>query len=302
MLENDPTYAGILAAEFDQVTPDNAMKFAATEPQQNTYDFRQADKLVQFAQEHHMKIHGHNLVWDQALPDWITNGHFTREQLLNILYNHITTVVSRYRGKVAMWDVVNEALDYNGNPTNSIWERVIGPSYIDSAFIWAHEADPQAQLFYNDYGGEDLGTKSDKVYALVKGLIQRGIPINGVGLQMHIGQPVPNPQDVQKNIARLGALGLKVEITEMDVNVTVPANNLHDAQILNGEAQIYHDELAACLAEPACEGFSMWGFTDLNSWLDGSAPTGQLASPLIFDRTYHPKPAYYALIQALQGR
>jgi endo-1,4-beta-xylanase len=249
-----------------------------------------------------MTIHGHNLVWDQALPAWITHGHFTRTQLATILRDHIMTVVNRYRGKVAMWDVVNEALDANGNPVHSIWWQVIGPDYIADAFIWAHEADPQAQLFYNDYGGEGLGAKSNAVYNLVKGLIQSGVPINGVGLQMHIGTSASSAslQDVEQNIQRLGALGLKVEITEMDVDVTVPTSNPDDAQVLTGEAQVYYNELEACLAEKACEGFSMWGFTDLYSWLNANVPPGRQAAPLIFDRTYHPKLAYYALLRVLQ--
>jgi len=296
-LNSDQQYDATLAREFDEVTPENVMKFDAVHPQPNVYTFQQADELVQFAQAHGMTVHGHNLVWYQALPAWVQNGHFTRDQLMTILKNHIFTVVSHFSGSVNIWDVVNEAIANDGTLRQNIWSQTIGPDYIDLAFQWAHEANPQAHLFYNDYGDEGLGAKSDAVYNLLKGMLQRGIPVYGVGLQMHISTTsYPSAHDVLTNMQRLAALGLKVQISEMDVEVQGDTRPM--AQRLATQSTIYYDMLHDCLSVHACISFAMWGFTDRYTWIP--LATGHADEPLIFDTSYHPKPAYYALGQALQ--
>lgn len=296
-LQHDPTYDSTLAREFDVVTPENVMKFDATEPEKNTYTFAQADALVAFAKAHGMQIRGHNLVWHEALPAWIAKGTFTRTQLLAILKDHIFTVVSHYRGQVNMWDVVNEAVADDGKMRNSLWYHDIGPDYLDWAFRWAHEANPQAHLFYNDYAAEGLNSKSDAIYALVKGMLQRGIPIYGVGLQMHTSiLDAPVEQDVISNMQRLAALGLKVQITEMDVQIQGDTRPM--AQRLAVQAQTYYDMLHVCLVVKTCEAFVMWGFTDRYTWIPGA--TKHADAPLIFDTSYHPKPAYTAMLQELK--
>ena len=202
------------------VTPEVSMKFDATKPERGYYDFTEGDILVAFAKAHNMQVRGHNLVWYMALPSWLTTGHFTRDELISILHDHIFAEVSHYRGQVNIWDVVNEAINNDGSLRDSIWSRGIGHDYLDLAFRWAHEANPQARLFYNDYGGEGLGQKSNAIYNLVAGMIKRGVPINGVGLQMHVSlDGYPPPQDVLSNMKRLAALGLEVQITEMDVKI-----------------------------------------------------------------------------------
>jgi len=164
------------------------------------------------------------------------------------------------------------------------------------AFRWAHEANPQARLFYNDYGGEGLGQKSDAVYSFVKGLLRQGVPINGVGLEMHVTlDSYPHPQDVLANMQRLAALGLEVQITEMDVEIQYDQRPVQAR--LNAEAQIYSDMLSVCLSLKQCTAFVMWGFTDLHSWIPGA--TGHPDAPLIFDEEYRPKPAYFALVNVL---
>ncbi len=296
-LQNEPQYAYVLGSEFNILTPENMMKFDATEPEPNVFNFVPADAIVKFAQQHHMLVRGHTLVWYNALPTWITSGTFSRDQLMAILKQHIMTEVSHYRSTVNIWDVVNEAIADNGSLRQSIWERVIGPDYLDMAFRWAHEANPQAHLFYNDYAGEGLGTKSDAIYNLVKGMLQRGVPIYGVGLQMHVStRYYPSTQEVIANMQRLAALGLKVQITEMDVKTQDDPNP--PAQRLQDEAQIYHAAMIACLAVKACEAFVMWGFTDKHSWIP--IFTGHADAPLIFDTNYQPKPAFFALQQALK--
>ena len=297
-LQHDATYDSVLAREFDVVTPENVMKFDAVHPEKNTYTFAQADALVAFAQAHNMQIRGHNLVWYRALPAWITKGSFTRNQLLAILKDHIFTVVGHYRSQVNMWDVVNEAVTNDGKMRNSLWYRDIGPDYLDWAFRWAHEANPQAHLFYNDYGAEGLNAKSDAIYKLVKGMLQRGIPIYGVGLQMHTSiLNAPVEQDVIANMQRLAALGLKVQITEMDVQIQGATQPM--AQRLALQAQVYYDMLHTCLVVTTCEAFVMWGFTDRYTWIPSA--TGHPDAPLIFDTSYHPKPAYTAILQELKS-
>ena len=190
-LRSDPVYAQILAQEFNMLTAENALKFGPLRPSRDSYDFSAADILVQFAQDHDMQVRGHTLVWHNQLPDWLTQGTFSREELSAILKEHILTVVGRYRGKIAAWDVVNEAVGDNGQMRDTFWLRGIGPEYLDLAFQWAHEADPQAKLFYNDYNGEGLGSKSDAIYRLLKELLQRRVPVDGVGLQMHLTLDAP---------------------------------------------------------------------------------------------------------------
>jgi endo-1,4-beta-xylanase len=296
-LMQDSEYASVLGREFSVVTPENVMKFNALEPAPNVYDFKQSDELVAFAQAHAMQVHGHTFVWYRALPDWISQGSFTKAQLSAILHNFITTVMQHYKGEISMWDIANEVLDDNGAFRPSIWYNTLGPDFLDQAFRWAHEADPQVQLFYNDYGTEAQGVKSDALYALVKGMLARGVPIDGVGFQMHIGlNTTLSEAAVSANLQRFADLGLKVQISEMDV--MVQGNNLPPQTKLQAQAELYQDMLSACLSVSACVAFTMWGFTDRYTWIP--AATGHPDQPLIFDVNYNPKPAYTALFQALK--
>ena len=296
-LRDEAAYSAMLAREFDMVTPEVSMKFSETEPQRDVYTFAKADYIVAFAQAHQMQVRGHTLVWHTDLPTWLTNGVFTRDELISILRDHIITEVTRYREQVNIWDVVNEAMGNNGTLRDSIWLRGIGPGYLDMAFQWAHQANPQARLFYNDYGGEGLGRKSDAIYALVKGMLQRGVPLDGVGLQMHVSlNSYPDPQDVLANMRRLAALGLQVQITEMDVKTQDDARSMQAK--LASEAQLYGEMLRTCLSVTVCTAFVMWGFTDAHSWLP--AFTGHPDYPLIFDAQYQPKPAFFSLMQVLR--
>jgi endo-1,4-beta-xylanase len=298
-LRDEPLYAETLAREFTMLTLENAMKFGPVHPEPDRYDFTDADFIVDFAEAHDMRVRGHTLVWHNQLPAWLTERSWTREELIDILREHITTVVGHYRGRVAAWDVVNEAIADDGSLRDTIWLRGIGPEYVDLAFRWAHEADPDALLFYNDYAAEGLGPKSDAVYALVQGLLQRGVPIDGVGLQMHVSlRWPPDPEAVAANMARLGALGLQVHVTEMDVRIQDGVGTTEER--LAAQAGIYRDMVEVCLESSACKAFVTWGFTDRHSWIP--AFTGQPDAPLLFDESYRPKPAYYAIMDALAGR
>ncbi len=296
-LRSEPPYAETLAREFSMLTPENAMKFGPLRPSRDRYDFGDADAIVDFAESHGMLVRGHTLVWGQQLSDWLTARSWSRDELMAILREHIMTVVGRYRGRVAAWDVVNEAVANEGFLEDTIWRRTIGPTYIERAFRWAHEADPQAKLFYNDVGGEGKGVKADAIYARVQDLVRRGVPIHGVGLQMHVRlKSPPDPSDVVANMKRLAALGLQVHITEMDVAIKGSAT----AADLSAQARIYRDALRACLSARNCTAFVLWGFTDRHSWIPQVAPSSGEA--LIFDDAFRPKPAYGALRAVLGGR
>jgi endo-1,4-beta-xylanase len=289
-LRNDPLYAQTLAQYFTMVTPENVMKFGPLHPEPGRYNFGDADFVVDFAQSHGMQVRGHTLVWHNQLPGWLEGGDWSKEELMAILRDHIHTVVGRYRGRVAAWDVVNEAIADDGTLRDTIWLRVIGPEYVELAFRWAHEADPNALLFYNDYGAEGLCPKADAVYALVEDLVRRGVPIHGVGMQMHASLDwCPEPESVAANIERLSALGLQIQITEMDVRVPEPATK----EKLQAQATIYEDMLHVCISSERCSAFVLWGFTDSHSWVPSFFPG--YGSALIFDSNYEPKPACEAL-------
>jgi endo-1,4-beta-xylanase len=270
------------------------LKFGPVHPEPDRYDFEAGDALVAFAQANGMAVRGHTLVWHWQNPDWLVQGNHTREALMDILRNHITAVVGRYRGQIDAWDVVNEALDAQGNLQDTIWLRGIGPDYIALAFQWAHEADPEAELFYNDQAAEGMNAKSDAVYQLVKGLRDSGIPIDGVGLQMHVDlNAVPPPGEVAANMARLGELGLEVQISEMDVRLGPEIT----PEKLQRQADIYRELLSVCLQAENCNTLVVWGATDAYSWLPEL--TGMPDAGVLFDLHYQPKPAVEALMKTL---
>ena len=293
-LRCDPSYAAALSHEFNALTAENAMKFGPIHPEPERYDFRDADAIVDFAESHDMLVRGHTLVWHNQLPGWIQKRAWSREALEKALHDHITTVVGRYRGRIVTWDVVNEAIDENGL-RDTVWLRVIGPEYIALAFKWAHEADPDALLFYNDYASEELGLKSDVMHALLEDLLRQGVPIHGVGLQTHSSvTAAPNPASVRENMDRFAALGLQVQITEMDVRIRGEPT----ARTLGYQATIYREMLETCLAAQDCTALVLWGFTDRHSWIPSHAPGW--GSALILDEQYQTKPAYDAIREALK--
>jgi len=214
-----------------------------------------------------MKVRGHNLLWGVHNPSWLEEGHFTPRQLRRIMMLHIEKEVRHYRGKVFAWDVVNEAFDATGHLNHSIWyDRPgiglagRGTAYIAQAFRWAHAADPNALLFYNDYDAEGINAKSEAIYAMVKDFKRRGIPINGVGLQMHLLNVDRIPSDVAANMARLAALGVQVQVTEMDVALSVrPGNQGPSPAQLAAQAKIYGRMATVCAEQAACTAFQTWG-------------------------------------------
>jgi endo-1,4-beta-xylanase len=302
---SEAAYASTLAHEFNMVEPEDAMKWWILRPDATSFDFLQGDEVVRFAQSHQMKIRGHCLVWGRYNPDWLTQGHFTTQQLSQLLHEHITRVMKHFAGQVFAWDVVNEALDENGNVRDSLWYNQpgiglseSGTAYIEQVFRWAHKADPRALLFYNEAEGEGLNRKSDAIYAMVKDFKHRGVPIHGVGLQMHVPNLDANVPEIAANIARLTALGLQVHITELDVSLPVDSSGRLLPDDLSRQAEVYRGIVWACLNSPGCTAIQTWGFTDKYSWI-GSHSRGARGQALPFDRAYQPKPAYRAVLEEL---
>jgi endo-1,4-beta-xylanase len=304
-LFSDAAYSATVAREYNLVEPEDAMKWWRSRPAAGTFNFGEGDDVVRFAQAHNMKVRGHCLVWDHDNPEWLAQGHFTPAQLSHLLQEHITTVMKHYAGQVFAWDVVNEALDEQGHWRDSLWYNQPGiglaekgPAYIEQAFRWAHAADPQALLFYNENGGEELNKKSDAIYAMVKDFRQRGVPIDGVGLQMHISQLDLDTAAIASNIARLTALGVQVHITELDVSLLLDSDGTAAKNDLARQAEVYRGIVRACLQSPGCTAIQTWGFTDKYSWV-GSHSQHTRGAALPFDGAYKPKPAYDAIIGEL---
>jgi endo-1,4-beta-xylanase len=295
-LASDPTYAGAAARHFSYLTAEYEMKWDPVQRVQGAYDFSGGDRVVAFAEAHGMKVKGHTLVWHVATPSWV--DALSPPELRIAFEDHIRTVAGHYRRRVYAWDVVNEAID-DSQPglRSTVFSRGLGPGYVAEAFRLARKADPEAELVYNDYGAEGLGRKSDDVYELVRDLRQRGL-VDGVGLQMHLSAAAfPAVADIRANIQRLASLGLRVNISEMDVRVRDLTGDA--AAKLEKQRQVYRDVVAACVAVAGCEAVTFWGFTDAHTWVDGTFGPDD---PLLLDEQYRAKPAFFGVEDACLGR
>lgn len=296
----DPLYVPTLVREFDSVTSENAHKWPSLHPAPGVYDFAAADAVVELAEANGMRVRGHTLLWanPERIPGYV-NDMASPDVLRAELTEHIETVVGRYAGRIAAWDVVNEPLENLGSTLyENVFFQQLGPGYIAEAFRIAHAADPSALLFLNEVFVTVPGTERfDAFLALVKDLIADGVPIHGVGLQTHLlGGLVPvDPATFQAAVRTFTDLGLHVEITEMDVPMLGGG-----ADALDLQAEIVQEVVGACLAVPLCDAVTFWGFTDLHTWIDGTFGPGY--RPLLFDEAYERKPAYFALRHALQER
>jgi endo-1,4-beta-xylanase len=286
-----------LKKEFNALVAEYQMKFGQLQPTRGDFNWAAGDRMLAYADTNHMKLRGHCLVWHKEAA-WLETTSFTKEEMFAILKEHILTVVGRYKGRIPQWDVVNEAISNNPDSTyrNTFLFQRMGIEFIDSCFRWARQADPDVQLFYNDYWNEGLGAKSDKVYNLLKGLKDRGVPVDGVGLQCHFRyDSLPSFADMDTNIKRLADLGLKVAFTEVDFRVPIPAT----PDALQKQKEDYQGTLQVCLANPNCKTFMIWGVTDAYSWVPASYPGWGAA--LLLDSAYAPKPAYDGIWTGLGG-
>ena len=304
---DDATYQSVAAREFNYVTAENEMKWDAIEPTQGQFSFDRADQIVDFAESNGMQLKGHTLVWHSQLPAWAQNLSGA-QAVRSAITGHIQGVLAHYRDRshVIAWDVVNEAVDdaaaANRNGLrDTVFYTALGETFIDEAFQLAKAADPDALLLYNDYGIEGLGGKSDRAFALIQRLLDRGVPIDGVGFQMHVDTTSPTVADIRSNIERYAALGLRVNISELDVTVCEVDGST--SAKLEAQRVRYDGIVRACIDEPGCDGITVWGLNDQQSWLNDFAPCGAgqtgTPSPLLFDPSYQPKPAYQAVLAAL---
>jgi endo-1,4-beta-xylanase len=321
--ERDTRGATLVKTHFNTISPENVLKWERVHPRLGQYDFTSADKYVDFGVRNRMFIVGHTLVWHNQTPRWVfeddAGNPVSREVLLARLRDHIHTVVGRYRGRIKGWDVVNEALDEDGTLRRSPWFTILGEDYILQAYRFAHEADPDAELYYNDYSLENAPKRAGAV-ALVSRLLAQGIPIRAIGLQGHDNLVWPTVAQQDSTIDAFAALGLKVAITELDIDVLPPVTRTATADIsvraeLQKRANPYvaglPDSVQAALAKRYADLFGVflrhrdvvtrvtfWGVTDADSWLNNWPMRGRTSYPLLFDRQGRPKPAFDAVMQA----
>ncbi|SEH03636.1 endo-1,4-beta-xylanase [Nonomuraea solani] len=275
----DSTYVNILNREFNSVTAENEMKWDATEPSRNSFTYTNANRIVNHAIGRGMKIRGHALLWHSQMPGWAQS--LSGSTLRSAMNNHVTQVATYFRGKIHSWDVVNEAFadGTSGARRDSILQRT-GNDWIEAAFRAARAADPGAKLCYNDYNTDGINAKSTAIYTMVRDFRSRGVPIDCVGFQSHLGTSLSG--DYQANLQRFADLGVDVQITELDI-----------AQG-SGQANIYASVTRACLAVSRCTGITVWGIRDSDSWRVG-------ANPLLFDASGNKKAAYTATLDALNA-
>ncbi len=300
------THENLILKHFNSITLDNDMKFIETQPKPGIYTTDVADNIIRFAIDNKMMIRGHTLVWHTQVPDWVfedENGNpASRELLLKRMREHISYIVNRYKNKVYCWDVVNEAIDDNKDQflRETKWISLIGEDYIDKAFQFAHEADSNAILFYNDYN-EAYPDKRDKIYSMVKGMIERGVPIHGVGLQGHANIYEPSVYDIRESIEKFAELGLTLQITEMDVSVFRYDDHRKDiskptTEMLKRQADLY-EEMFKIFREykEVISGVTLWGLADDHTWLDDFPVKNRKNWPLLFDEKHLPKLAFDAI-------
>jgi len=321
----EPNAIVLVEKHFNSVTAENVMKWSPIHPEPNKYDFEAADRLVEFGEKNKMFIIGHTLVWQQQTPRWVfqdPNGVIAdRETILARMKDHIFTVVGRYKGRVGGWDVVNEAIDNEGQFRTNRWYNIIGEEYVAKAFEYAHEADPNAELYYNDFDMWKIG-QVQGVIKLVKGLQAKGLRIDGIGMQGHWGLDYPPLDELEAAIIAFSELGVKLMVTELDISILPNPFDNTGADIskmaesrremnpyvdgLPDEARQQHDQRYAdifAVFHKHRDKFSrvtFWGVHDGHSWRNYWPIRGRIDYPLLFDRQYQPKSTFFAVIKTVQ--
>ena len=309
----DTAAVDIITKQFNQISPENLLKFQLVHPAADRYAFDAQDRFVQFGIDRKMQVIGHNLVWHNQTPAWVFQGADgkppDRETLLTRMREHIHTVVGRYKGKIHGWDVVNEAIDEDGSLRKAPWHDGIGDDYVAKAFEFAHEADPDAELYYNDYNLEKPAKRAG-VIRLVKDLQARKLRIDGIGNQGHWRLDTPAISEIEQSLADLHSTGLKVMYTELDINLLPQAGRDADPAVANPYAQGLPDEKQQQLARRYADIFGLivkhrdwvsrvtfWGLSDADSWLN----RGRMNYPLLWDRQRQAKPAFQAVVDVLKS-
>lgn len=305
--------ADLILAQFNSMTAENAMKMGPIHPEENRYNWEAADKIADFAVKNGLKLRGHTLCWHNQTPNWFFTDsegkQVNKEILLARLKSHIFEVVKRYKGKIYAWDVVNEAVPDEGIEIyrKSKFYEIIGDEYIEYAFRYAHEADADALLFYNDYNTENKG-KREKIYQIITNLIKKGVPVHGVGLQGHWSLTEPTAQALEESITKFASLGLKVQITELDVSVYTQEHESREktdtdkaefTAEMNQRQATHYKMLFEVFRKhkDKITGVTFWNLSDKSSWLDNFPVKGRKNFPLLFDENYQPKKAYWEVVK-----
>jgi endo-1,4-beta-xylanase len=309
----DTAAVDIITKQFNQISPENLLKFQPVHPAADRYAFEAQDRYVQFGVDRKMQVIGHNLVWHSQTPPWVFQGAdgqpADRETLLARMRDHIHTVVGRYKGKIHGWDVVNEAIDEDGALRKAPWHDGIGDDYVAKAFEFAHEADPDAELYYNDYNLEKPAKRAG-VIKLVKDLKARGLRIDGIGNQGHWRLDTPMIGEIEEALVDLHSTGLKIMYTELDINLLPNVARGSDPALANPYAGGLPDDKQQALAKRYADIFGVflkhrdavsritfWGLSDADSWLN----RGRMNYPLLWDRARQPKPAFQAVAEVLKA-
>lgn len=308
----DTAAVDIITKQFNQISPENLLKFQPTHPSEDRYVFEAQDRYVQFGLDRKMQVIGHTLVWHSQTPAWVfqnkDGGSVDRETLLARMRDHIHTVVGRYKGRIHGWDVVNEAIDEDGSIRKTPWFNVIGEDYVANAFTFAREADPGAELYYNDFNLEKPAKRAG-VIRLVRDLQARGVRINGIGNQGHWRLETPGVAEIERALVDLRSTGLKVMYTEVDINMLPQVAGGADPAVANPYASGLPDDTQQALARRYADIFGVfvkhrdaisrvtfWGLSDADSWLN----RGRMNHPLLWDRQRQPKPAFRAVVDVLE--
>ncbi|UHG90685.1 endo-1,4-beta-xylanase [Spirosoma oryzicola] len=301
LLASNARYKSVIQENCNSITTENSAKMNRIQPKAGQFNWTDTDALVNFAKQSNMKVHGHTLIWHNAVPDWVTNFQGDSLAWEKLMKTHIQTVVGHYKGKIKSWDVVNEAFEADGTLKKSIWYQHLGPDYIARCFQYAHEADPQALLFYNDNNSAYLPKRSDAVFAMLKNLKQRNIPINGVGLQMHITVSTPEAA-LSSVISQYASTGLLIHISELDIRMNP---NLSTTFVLTDAIKNAHALKYKAIAKIYKSivttgqqfGITTWNVGDNDSWLLTESKSED--HPLLFDKDYSRKLSFYGFMQGL---
>ncbi|KOX07886.1 endo-1,4-beta-xylanase [Nocardiopsis sp. NRRL B-16309] len=289
----DGGYQDVVEGHYTSLTAENTMKWEHVQPERGVFEWSGPDTVVHFAESHGMDLRGHTLLWHNQQPSWLSEGVWTSAELREVLREHMEALMGRYQGRIGAWDVINEPFE-DGGPflRENLWYQVLGEDYIAEALWMAHEVDPEARLYINEFNIEGGGAKSDALYALASDLLDRGVPLHGIGFQSHFvhGQV---PENLAETMTRFTDLGLEVTVTELDVRIAEPVSE----EAIQEQREEFRHVVAACLDVSGCRGVTVWGVGDAHSWIPEWFPGYDAATP--FDEDYEPKPALWGMVDAL---
>lgn len=297
---DNPTHQNIAHKQFNSFTAENIFKAQYLHPEEGFFDWREADTLAYFCASNHKRLHGHTLIWHEQLPAWIMQYQGSQTVWEQMFKHHIQTIVLHFKGKVASWDVVNEAFNEDGTLRNSIWKQHIGEHYIEKAFLYAEEADANVLLFYNDYNLESNPTKRNSVINYCNNLRQRGVKIDGIGLQMHVSIMFPSITQIAEAFQQVSHHTYKVHVSELDVSVNPLGKNITPTPQLFAEQADYAGKIVLQykkIARHLQYGITIWGISDKDSWI--RSYFNREDYPLLYDDNYVPKPIYCKLFDVL---